>query len=169
MRIACVSWLSLLLLSGIAEASGSVSVRSREGVDFAAFRSFAWREGTPARRHEAQQRIVGAVQRELQSGGLLAVEADPDLYVMTHALVDRQTIDQLADPTYWEFITGVKSVDAYDLQGGTLVIDLVDASSGQVVWRAVSSETVSGPLDKNLKKLDRLIRKMLKSFPPNRR
>ncbi len=169
MRIAYVSCLSLLLLCGIVEASGSVSVRSQDGVDFAAFQTFAWMEGTPARRPDAQRRIIGAVERELQSAGLFAVEDTPDLYVMTHALVDRQTIEQLADPTYWEFITGVRSVDAYDLQSGTLVIDLVDASSGQVIWRAVSSGSVSGPLNKNLKKLDKLIRKMLKRFPPDRR
>ena len=169
MRIAYLSWLSLLLFYGTAEASGSVSVRSQDGVDFAAFQTFAWKEGTPARRPDAQRRIVGAVGRELQSAGLLAVEDTPDLYVMTHALVDRQTIEQLADPTYWEFITGVRSVDAYDLQAGTLVIDLVDATSGQVIWRAVSARSVSGPMDKNLKKLDKLIHKMLKLFPPERR
>ena len=94
----------------------------------------------------------------------MAVEQTPDLYVMTHTLVDLHTIEQLADPTYWEFITGVRSVNAYDLGGGTLVIDLVDASSGQVIWRAVSAASVSGPLDKNLKKLDKLIHKMLKRF-----
>ena len=66
MRITYVSWLSLLLLYGIVEAAGTVSVRSLEGVDFATFQTFAWKEGTPARRRDAQQRIIGAVERELQ-------------------------------------------------------------------------------------------------------
>ena len=127
----------------------------------------AW--GAEARRPAAQERIVTAVDRELVSRGyvLAEVAAKADLWVVAHVLVDRQSLGRLADPDYWEFMTGITSVDTYALGAGTLVIDLVDRSSGTVLWRGLASESVSGPADKMMRKIDKSIHKMFRRFPPD--
>jgi len=135
-------------------------------VDFSAYRTYAWQEGTPARRDEAQKRIVDAVERDLASKGLTRVERDPDVYIATHALVDQHTPKELADPTYWDFVTGVTNIDAFDVRGGTLVVDATDASTMDRVWRGVVSEPVKGNPGRAFKKIESAVRSVLKHFPP---
>lgn len=144
--------------SGQAEYDGSI--------DFSAYRSYAWREGTRARRPEAQKLIVEAVERDLLRKGLTLVEQDPDFYVATHALVERHTPKELADPTYWDFVTGITNIDAFAVKGGTLVVDVIDASTNDRVWRGVASESVKGKPGKEFKKIDSVVRSILKRFPP---
>src|ERR1700732_1357946 len=45
---------------------------------------------------------------------------------------------------------------------GTLVVDLFDAKTKQLVWRGNSSDTLSNNSDKNIKNMDKDVQKMLK-------
>jgi hypothetical protein len=146
---------------------GSAQVEFDPSADFSAYRTYAWRTGTEARRLEAQKRIVDAVERGLASKGLTRVEKKPDVYVETHALVGQHTSRELADPTYWKFVTGVTSVDAFDVRGGTLVVDLIDAGTLARVWRGVVSKPVKGNPGKALKKIDSAVQSVLAHFPPD--
>ena len=49
---------------------------------------------------------------------------------------------------------------------GTLVVDLFDAKTKQLIWRGTSSDTLSNNSDKNIKNLDKGADKMFKHFPP---
>ena len=49
---------------------------------------------------------------------------------------------------------------------GTLMIDMYDASSHQLIWRGRSQEDISNKADKNTSKLDKDIDHMLNGFPP---
>ena len=49
---------------------------------------------------------------------------------------------------------------------GTLVVDLFDAKTKQLIWRGTSSNTLSNNSDKNIKNLDKGADKMFKHFPP---
>ena len=49
---------------------------------------------------------------------------------------------------------------------GTLVIDLFDSSTKQLIWRGSSSDTLSKNSNKNIKNLDKDVEKMFKNFPP---
>jgi hypothetical protein len=50
---------------------------------------------------------------------------------------------------------------------GTLVVDIFDGKDKKLIWRGVSSETLSDKSDKNIKKLDKEAAKMFHHFPPN--
>jgi hypothetical protein len=52
---------------------------------------------------------------------------------------------------------------------GTLVIDMFDAQSKHLIWRANSSESLSGNPDKNDKKLEHEVADIFKKFPPERK
>ena len=56
-----------------------------ETVDFSKYRTYAWREGTPAAMPEVQEWVVTAVDRELQGKGLSKIEGQADVYVSTVA------------------------------------------------------------------------------------
>jgi hypothetical protein len=48
----------------------------------------------------------------------------------------------------------------------TLIVDLVDNSNKQMVWRAVVQDTLADKSDKNLKNFNNAINKMFKTCPP---
>ncbi len=52
---------------------------------------------------------------------------------------------------------------------GSLVLDMYDTHSKQLIWRGVSSDTLSDKPEKNGEKLDKAVKKMLDHFPPQSR
>jgi hypothetical protein len=49
---------------------------------------------------------------------------------------------------------------------GTLILDMFDASNHQLVWRGVATDTMSDKPEKNEKKVEKAIDKLLEDFPP---
>jgi len=49
---------------------------------------------------------------------------------------------------------------------GSLVVDLFDAKTKNLIWRGSSSDTLSNNADKNTKNLDKGAQKMFAHFPP---
>ena len=62
------------------------------------------------------------------------------------------------------FGNATTTVDTYKV--GTLVVDLFDANTKKLIWRASSSDTLSDKSDKNIKTLDKNVEKMFEHFPP---
>ena len=160
----CTTALALIVLGLLPAAAGEVKFDGE--ADFSSFRTYAWQEGTEARRASAQSTIMAAVEQELAGKGLTPADSGPDLYVATWVLVDRHTLAELSKPDQWEYWTGVSSVDAYQVGAGTLIIDLVDAETGGIVWRSLETGNVRGSTNRLRKRLSKLVRKMFRSYPP---
>jgi hypothetical protein len=159
--------ISLCLLSVLAPPATALdtSVEYNHTVDFARLATYVWAEGTPAKHADIQKLIVGAVDDELAGLGMRRVEGTADVQVSVHVLVDLHTLKELDDPDSWEYWTGVTSVTAADVKAGTLVLDLVDPASGDVIWRGLSSGAVNAVPMKNQKKVIKSIRKLLAQLP----
>jgi len=155
--------LSILLL---ASGGAAKQVSFDAGADFSAYRSYAWREGAPARNPNMQDRIEDFVEAQLASKGLARVDAEPNLYVTTFILPDEITLEELARRNALEFWSGAILVSPADVGAGTLVVDLVDARSGTVVWRGVASETVTGSFETMTRKVESAVKKMFRRYPP---
>jgi hypothetical protein len=52
---------------------------------------------------------------------------------------------------------------------GTLVLDFYDAHTKQLIWRGSAQEALSDKPEKNEKKLEKSVSKMLEHFPPKAR
>ena len=50
---------------------------------------------------------------------------------------------------------------------GTVVIDLFDTRTKQLIWRGAASDTLSDNSNKNIKNLDEGVDRMFKQFPPS--
>jgi hypothetical protein len=159
LTLAAVAAMASLAMAGIA-------LEFDDETDFAEFSTYVLNEGRPAHRESARRQIMESVEASLNGKGLQKVEADPDIYVVTHVLIDLQSIEELADPDYWEFVTGVSGMDAYDIGAATLVVDIVDAKRKKVVWRAVATDTVKGSAEQMRRKIDKVVRKLFKRYPP---
>ena len=156
---------AVLLTASTSVLANKIAAEQDPSADFSAYRTVAWGEGTPASIARGEAWLVEAIETELRERGLVFVEQDPDLYVVSHALADEHSLEELADETRWEFWTGVRSVRAVDLGVGTLVVDLVDVESERVVWRGLASGAVSAYVDKNRKRVERMIRKLFRRCP----
>ncbi len=117
-------------------------------------------------------RIREAVDRALQAKGWQKVPADGD--VLLTAVAARKT-----QPEYTTFYDGLgggwrwrgwgptmatTTVDKIPV--GTLVVDIYDCSSKNLIWRGEAQDQLSDKPEKDTKKLDKAVAKMFAKFPP---
>ena len=156
----------LLLAAALPASAARVEMKFDAGADFTGHETYTWLHGKSAHREGVQGTIMDAVERELASEGLRPVAEEGDLYVAAYVLPGEHTLDELSDPHAWEYWTGVRTTDTYGVGGGTLVVDLIDGGTDQVVWRAVSSGSVKGSVKKIENRLPKTLSKMFTSYPP---
>jgi hypothetical protein len=62
---------------------------------------------------------------------------------------------------------GTSQTMVSEYQVGTLVVDMFDAKSKNLVFRGTAEDELSDNPEKNAKKLEKASSKMLKNFPPS--
>jgi hypothetical protein len=137
---------------------------------FSDYKTFMWIKEPATQNPLMKQRIVDEVNAALQSKGLRLVTSGADLGVSGNtATKEEHTLQNFYDGfpgwgwhRYWGPVT--TTVETYEV--GTLVVDLFDTTTKQVVWWASATDTVSDKPEKNAKKLSEAVEKMFKHFPP---
>ncbi len=165
MRTGTVLLLGLSLC--VSSAVAGVQVSFEDGVDFTEYRTYAWGKGTPAARPEYQELIVAAITRELAEHGLRpATDEDPDLFVVSVAFAKMEyaTRGNYIHLDNWG--VGIITSDVVGSATGHLAVDLVDATSKKVVWRAVAEEVFGRKISNPQKKIDKITRKLFRNYPP---
>lgn len=167
----CLFGFSMALLFSTA-ATARVDVDSDEAADFGKYKTYAWRAGTPTKDPLMQKRIQNAVEDELNAKGLSKKESAPDLHVVTHAASKTEKQVIVNNPGYagygWSGWNrrGPTTVNTYEIETGTLIVDLLDAGSNELVWRGVATKTLSENPQKIAKLIKKVVAKMFKKFPP---
>jgi len=159
--------LILAMLSVVTGALAKVTVDYDETIDFGNYRTFAWDKGTPAASPQVQSYIEQAINDALQSGGLSQSTGAPDLYVVVHASLKKE---QEKGEGWFGYSSATKKWgvqhDTIKYEVGTLLVDLVDAKSNELVWRGLATKTLN-KRPKNVKPLiDKAVKKMFRRFPP---
>ena len=160
-------------------ATGCASMRIGTYVardtDFSRYHTFAWTTadalpvGDPRLDHNPilVDYLQGAVERGLQKHELLLVppSAHPDLLVHFHGSV-RQVVSVAGASRAHEY--GVsEDVEVVTFDEGTLVIDLVDAGDGRLVWRGWAIDSVDGIVDSQdrmKQKVNEAVARLLANF-----
>jgi hypothetical protein len=116
-----------------------------------------------------ESRIKDAVDHELQAKGWQRVDSGDVAITAVGSSRNQQEYqtfyDGLGGWRWGGFGETTTQVENYPV--GSLVLDFYDARSKQLIWRGVSSETLSNNPEKNEKKLDKAVDKMLEHFPPH--
>jgi hypothetical protein len=165
----------LAIFLAVPAATAQVKTDYDHGVDFSQFKTWAWMEGTPAQAPFAQERLEAILETKLVEKGLVKAEdGEPDLFVVTH--VSRSTekqvdVSSLGYGGYygwrgWGGSWGTTQVNVREIPVGTLVVDLVDATKHELVWRGVASDTIANKPKKNEKRVRKAVSKMFNRFPP---
>jgi uncharacterized protein DUF4136 len=144
------------------------------GINFGQYKTYSW-EQVKTKDALDVDRIKTAVNAALAAKGWTLVDSGGDVSViaieMTH---NQQTLNTFYDGFGggwgWRRFGGgglgeaTTTTETYKV--GTLVVDLFNAKTKQLIWRGVSSDTLSNNSDKNIKNLDKGVEKMFKNFPP---
>jgi hypothetical protein len=164
-RFASVILVVMCLVSLLALAQ-KVNVDWKRGDDFSKYKTYAW--GTsphPIQDPLWNQRIVGFVDEQMAQKGFTKVEpgANPDLLVVYNAGV-KQNVSLEGYRMGWYNAMG--SIQQVVENEGTLVVDLADPQQKMVVWRGMASETLSDKSNKNIEKVQKMVKKMFDKYPP---
>lgn len=109
--------------------------------DWAAYHTWAWQEGVPARDPEGERVIREAIEKVLAKKGWKQVEEGSDILVKSEVL-----------RTYSQMIAALR-------------IDVIDVPSGELAWRALATGVRTPERKKNLKQLRKVLKNVLKQFP----
>jgi len=147
-------------------------------VDFSRFRTYAWKEGTPAPEAFLHQRIVAAIESQLAAKGLTRSDTDPDLYVAYHTAMEVQRsvtgyrsggFGPLGGP--WGGGLDSINLNLNEIPVGTLVIDVADAARDHLVWRGMGVKDIDfhAKPEKRDAGIVKAVAKILKHYPPESR
>lgn len=147
--------------------------------NFAAFKTYAHKEGTKVGQPLIDDRIVAAIDTELAAKGFTKAEANPDVFVVYHIAFDKQKDISTFSSGYggygpygWGWgggwAGGTTTTQVRDILIGTLVIDIADAQKGQLAWRGMGVreiDTQAKP-EKRDKNISNAVKKIFKNYPP---
>ena len=155
-----------------------VSYDYNKAANFAAFKTYAHKDGTKVGQPLIDERIVNAIDTEMAAKGLTKTEANPDLFVVYHIAFDKQKdISTYSSghaggygPYGWGWGGGMSTTTTQvrDILVGTLVIDIADAKAGQVAWRGMGVKEINTTAkpEKRDKNISEAVAKIFKNYPP---
>lgn len=175
--------LGLLIISGLAATVAGcltlmpVGSHFDRGADFTAYRTYAWgpADALPVNDERLRDNPVfvddvhGAISRALEDRGLRRAETErADLLVHYHAAVTER-VEVVSQPgRYRDCVAGDCRPTVNDYDAGTLVIDIVDMSRRQLVWRGWAEHRLEDMLDEPAevrRRVDDAVRRIFETFP----
>jgi hypothetical protein len=163
---------SLLMLPAIAAAQ-DVKIDFDKAFDFSTVKTYAIKIGTTWGNDLSQRRVLTEFDEAIAGKGWKkAAEGQSDIQVILHGATQTKRNANT-------FYTGMGGGYRYGGMGmasaqtvvseynvGTLVVDMFDAKTKNLVFRGTAEDEISDNPEKNAKKLEKASAKMFKNFPP---
>jgi hypothetical protein len=167
--IACAAFLVTALTSVFAQR---VQTDFDHQANFSQYKNYSWQEIKPAN-SLWDSRIKSAVDAQLVSKGWTQVDTNGDVAIVAIKTTQTQRTlqtfyDGFGGGWRWRGFGGFgdSTTTEQDYKEGTLVVDLYDAKTKQLIWRGSAEDMLSDKAEKNEKNLDKGVAKMFKDFPP---
>jgi Domain of unknown function (DUF4136) len=171
------------LIACSATNAQEVTTNYLPGTDFSKYRTYRWVNevpGQPAIGGHPDQildtQIKRAIDSQLAARGLTRTDNDEaDLYLAYQVALGRErqwTATGFGDRPWgpgWGMATGTATSSTIPV--GALVLNIYDPTAKKSVWIGLAKQTLepSKSPEKNQKKLDKAMKKLLKDFPPGRK
>jgi hypothetical protein len=163
----------VLLFAGVLSAQ-QVKTDYDRSANFGQYKTYSW-EQVKTKDTLDVGRIKNAVNAALTAKGWTLVESGGDVSIVAMEMTqNQQTLNTFYDGFGggwgWRRFGGggfgqaTTTTETYKV--GTVVVDLFDTKTKQLIWRGAASDTLSNNSDKNIKNLDKGVEKMFKNFPP---
>jgi hypothetical protein len=156
----------------------AVSVKEdyNPATNFSKYKTFRLKTGTPAPSPLTQAKIEKAIVTQLTLKGFTVAGDNAELIIYTHVKIGVEKALDVSSFGYggyfgwggWGGDFGGTSVNVVDIPTGTLMVDMVDSSSQQMVWRGIASDTLhsNSTAEKSEQRINKGVEKLLKKFPP---
>lgn len=172
----------LLLALAVAGCSPIAVTSDRDpNADFGRLHSYVWRpgpqQGTGDPRFDSaliDKRVRAAVDRVLASKGyrMAAPDAAADFLVGYHAVVRRRTSARTINRWYGYRAGGIyggpgMQTIEYQYDEGTLLIDVIDPATTQLLWRGTGTRAVdaAASAEKREQRINEAVERILAEFP----
>lgn len=161
--------IGLLLMFAVA-AFAKITIDYDHAADFSKYHSFSWIKEPNTKNPLMKQRIIGFINIQIANKDFRMVPTGGDLGIAAHAAThEEKTLETFYTglPGWrWHGGWGGEWTTVETFEVGTLVIDLFDNNTHQVIWRGVASDTITDNPEKNTRELQKVIAEMFKQFPP---
>jgi hypothetical protein len=180
---------ALLLVATVLPATAlaqQVNFDFDRDADFSKYKTFAYTVCMRIDDPLVDKRIVAHLEKALALEGLTKASGDGDVNVTYHTSTKE---DVVIDTNTWGYGYGQGQRWGHGGSGygsgyggplsttttvrkytrGTLVIDIWDARTKQLVWRGTASDSVSDDPKKNDQKVQKALQKLFKSYPPDKK
>ena len=171
MKVQNTIFFSIAMFFALTAASFAQQVKTDydHNANFGQYKTYSW-EKVQTKDPLMVDRIKEAVNGALTAKGWTQVESGGDVSVVAMEITqNQQTLNTFYDGfgggwRWGGFGDATTTTETYKV--GTLVVDLFDAKTKNLIWRSSSSDTLSNNSDKNTKNLDKGVQKMFAHFPP---
>jgi len=172
-RPSLAGWLVAIGVSAPFAFAAKVEIQFDHATDFSRIHRYKWRthpvfEKSP----ELPEIYATGIQLVLQAGnaqlmkqGFEPDDVSPDVYVTFYILTKGAKKLPTGDSGWYSAPTWTVT-EVEPKITGMLVIDIVDAASSKLLWRAYCGEKIKD-MNKRDKKITSLVNKALEQFPPN--
>jgi hypothetical protein len=166
--------LAVLSIAGPAAAQDApgqkpVEVDFKKTADFSLYHTYAWVPfQEPASSPANHIRITRAVERELEAKGLMKGDAAAatDLFVHYQGSRDKKVRGTPSQrESTWQPSNPTFQVDFSRVEVGTLVVELWDAGTKDIVWRAKAAEVIRRE-DQAEDLINQIVKRILAPYPP---
>jgi len=163
-------------VAGATAYAQDVKVDFDKSANFSGIHTFATKIGTSWNNPISEKRVLGEVQEAIAAKGWTPTEeAKADALVVLHGATEKQkSLNTFYSGGYggygwrggWGGGMGSSTTTVDEYTVGTLVVDVFDAKSKQLLYRGIASDELSNKPEKNAKKLAKATDKLFKDFPP---
>ena len=171
-RVVVVACLGLFL-SALAVAQ-QTSIDFDRSANFANYHTYMWEASPNPAQPPWNQRIIDAIDKQLQAKGLTKVDSNPDLWVVYSNSIRNEK--QVVGAGYgfgptWGWGGGASPVihNTFITKVGTLVVELADTKDKQLLWRGSVSDAIGDNANKNQKTLNKAVAKLFQKYPPKQK
>lgn len=163
--------IAVAALTAAAGCSGvGVSTDFDSAVDFSEFNTYSWMQMPPGVGQDTDAlmaaRIKKAIDSRLSDNGLEKTSDDPDLLVVYHTGKQSQIKINAWGYGYWE----QDSADLPAYEVGTLIVDLVNASTHKLVWRGSAKDALpdTPSARERTERVNAAVAEIFNDFPPSK-
>ena len=164
--------LVLTFVTCMAMSAQDVTTNAMPGTDFSKYHTYKWVtiEGAKYPNQIVDAQIKQSVDAQLATKGLTKVDGDKaDLYIgYQTSLAQQEQWNAYGMGGGYRWGGGMATATSSTIEIGTLVLDMYDPSTKQLVWTGRATKTLDpgNNQQKKQKNLDNAMKKLLKNFPP---
>ncbi len=118
------------------------------------------------------KRIKKAVELQFETKKIKLLEYHPDFKIHYHIIVENRSAVRPSDYDFYSPYWLRNQMDVYPYREGTLIIDLMDATNNNLLWRGWATSFLDAydrEIDLPEAVIDKVVAKILKEFPPKQK